>query len=181
VTRPQAPPETRRVIAAVAEHADRPAPGPPAPAVQRRNCIHEGQCFLPVVTIGAGEADRERYAASITDQMSFAPAFRTVGRIRTGLRPATHRALNNCLRWRGPIDVAVAREPTQEREVHQVPNALFLPIAQSSPTGHPRSAAEFPRQHLPRNPAPQDEQNSREVGAIRDARASTFRSRRWSG
>jgi hypothetical protein len=42
--------------------------------------------------------------------------------------------------------------------VHQVPDAVLLPVAQSSPTGHPRSAAQFHRQQLPRNPAPQDEQ-----------------------
>jgi hypothetical protein len=42
---------------------------------------------------------------------------------------------------RGPIDVAVACQPTQEREMHQVPNAVLLPVAQSSPTGHPQRSS----------------------------------------
>ena len=37
--------------------------------------------------------------------------------------------------------------------MHQIPDAFLLPIAQASPTGHPRSAARFLRQHLPRSPA----------------------------
>src|SRR5437667_5098405 len=39
------------------------------------NRIHQGQCFLRVVSIGTGQADRKRNALSITDQMPFAPAF----------------------------------------------------------------------------------------------------------
>ncbi len=70
VTDPQAVPDRRRIIAAIAEHADRPAPGSAAVALQGRNRIHEGQGLLRVVAIGSGQADRQRDALSITDQMS---------------------------------------------------------------------------------------------------------------
>ena len=63
----------------------------------------------------------------------------------------------------------------QESEVQQVPDAFVLPIAQASPTGHPRSAAQFPWQHLPRNAAAQHEEDAGETDAIRDARPSTVR------
>ncbi len=135
-----------------------------------------------VVPVGAGEADRQRNALSITDQMPFAPALGAVGGVRTGLRPATHRTHRTTVHDRaGPIDVAVAREPIQKREVHQVPDAFLLPIAQASPTRHARTAAQFLRQHLPRNPAAQDEQDASEAGAVRDARPSAIRSRRRNG
>jgi len=78
-----------RIIAAIAEHADRPAPGPTTFALQARNGIDQGQCFLRVISIGAGQADRERDTLSITDQMPFAPSLGAVGRIRTCLRSAT--------------------------------------------------------------------------------------------
>ena len=39
----------------------------------------------------------------------------------------------------------------------------------------------FLRQHLPRNPAAQHEEDAGETGAIRDAGPPTIRSRRWNG
>ena len=59
MTRAQAVPDGCRVVAAVAEHADRPVPGSSAFALQGRNRIHQGQGFLRVVSIGAGQADGE--------------------------------------------------------------------------------------------------------------------------
>jgi hypothetical protein len=63
-----------------------------AVALQRRNRIHQGQGFLRVVPVGAGEAHRERDALSITDQMPFASFLGAVGRIRTCLRSASDSA-----------------------------------------------------------------------------------------
>lgn len=167
------------IIAAVAEHTDGPAPGSTASALQRRNRIDQGQGFLRVISISAGQADCERDTLRITDQMPFASALGAIRGIRTYLRAATHRphraTVNDGTR---PINFAVARQPAQKREVHQIPDAFLLPIAQASPTGHPRSAAQFLRQHLPRNPAAQHEEDARETCAIRDSRPSTVRSRR---
>jgi hypothetical protein len=160
----QAAPDRCRIIAAVAEHADRPAARSAVSTLQGRNGIDEGQGFLRVISIRAGQADRKWDALAITDQMAFAPAFGAIGGIRTCLRAATdgpHRAtVNDGTR---PINVAVARQPAQKREVHQIPDAFLLPIAQASPTGHPRSAPQLLRQHLPRNPAAQHEENAGEA------------------
>ncbi len=46
VTRPQVVPDGRRVLAAVAEHAGRPAQGSAALALQGWNGIDQGQGFL---------------------------------------------------------------------------------------------------------------------------------------
>jgi hypothetical protein len=53
VTRPEAPPNRRRVVAAIPEHAVRPLPGAPACALQRGNRIYQGQGFLRVVPVGS--------------------------------------------------------------------------------------------------------------------------------
>src|SRR5262249_10166555 len=66
-------------------------PGAAAVALQGRNRIDEGQRFLRVVAIGASQADRQRDALAITDQMPFAPALGAVCRIRAGLRSAIQR------------------------------------------------------------------------------------------
>ena len=47
--------------------------------------------------------------------------------------------------------------------------------------GHPRSAPEFLREHVPGNAAAEDKQNAGKTRAIRDARPPTIRSRRWNG
>lgn len=94
--------------------------------------------FLRVVPIGSGQADRERDPLCITDQMPFTPALGAVSRIRASQRPATDRTDGTTVHdGARPIDVTAAREPVQEREVHQTPDAFLLPIAQASPTGHP--------------------------------------------
>ena len=49
--RPETAPNGGRVVAAIAEDADRPALGPPAFAVQLRNCVDQGQCLLRIVCL----------------------------------------------------------------------------------------------------------------------------------
>ena len=80
----------------------------------------------------------------------------------------------------GPINLIVAREPIQQRKVDQIPHARLLPVAQATPTRHPRAAPEFLREHLPRNTAAKDEDNAGEARAVRDARPSAFWPTVWS-
>ena len=114
-------PDSCRIVAAVANHAIWPMPWPSTFTLEWRNRIDPRQCFLRVVSIGPGQAHRERDAVSIANQMTLAPSLGAIRRIWTGLRTAVHRAdraaVNNCS---GPIDVAFAGEPIQEREVHQI-------------------------------------------------------------
>ena len=77
-------------------------------------------------------------------------------------------------------DIAVTREPIQEREVQPIPDTFLLPIAQASPIGHAGPAAQFLRQHLPRNPAAQHEKDAGETRAIRHGRPSPVRSWQWN-
>jgi len=58
---------------------------PPAFAVQRGNRINQRQGFLRVVPVRAGQANRERHAPPVADQMTLAPALGPIGGIWTGL------------------------------------------------------------------------------------------------
>ena len=58
--------------------------------------------------------------------------------------------------------------------MNQIPHARQLPIAQASPARHPRTAAQFIWQHLPRGAAAKDKENTGQARSIRDARPSTF-------
>lgn len=139
-----------RVIRAVAQHAVRTTPGSPPRALERRNRIDERQRF------GSSHVDWHRScgrrAASPARRRSpaFAPALGTVGRIRTNLRPTTHGPHGTAIHHRPrPINLGAAGQPIQQREMNEIPNAGALPVAQASPARHPRTAAEFLRQHLP--------------------------------
>src|SRR5215472_4984984 len=107
--------------------------------------------------VGTGETDRERHAPGFADHMAFAPSLGSVGGIRTRLASTTHRphgaAIDNRPR---PVNLVVTREPIEQREVDQIPRAGVLPVAQPSPTGHPRTAAQFVWQHLPGDAAAKD-------------------------
>src|SRR5262245_27578441 len=131
--------------------------------------------------VGTGQTDRERHAPPVADQMTFAASLGPVGGIRTSLRATTHRAdgtaIDYCPR---PVNLVVTRKPIEQRKVHQIPDTGVLPIAQTAPTGHPRPAAQLLRQHLPRNPASEHEQDTSETGSVRDTRSSAIRSRRWN-
>jgi hypothetical protein len=59
----------------------------PPYALQRRDGIHERECFLRVVTVGTGEVKGEWNAAAIADQVTFGTRFCPIGRIGTGLLP----------------------------------------------------------------------------------------------
>jgi hypothetical protein len=101
--------------------------------------------------------------------------------IWTRLHTAVHRSDRAAVNNRsGPIDVAFAGEPIQEREVHQIPYSFCLPIAQASPARHARTTAEFLRQHLPWYSAAQHEQDAGQTSAIRHTRPSAVRPRGWN-
>ena len=175
MARPQSASNRRRVVAAIPEHTIRPPPRSPARALQRGNRIHQRQGFLRVVPVRPGYAHCERHASPVTDQMALAPALGPIGRIRTGLITAVHRSDGTTVHDRSrPINLVVACEPIQEREVDQIPHPRQLPIAQAPPARHPRPAPEFLREHLPGNTAAQDEDNAGEARAIRNARSPTL-------
>jgi hypothetical protein len=179
--RPQPTPNRRRVVATIPKHAVRPLPRSPAFAAQRGNRIHQRQGFLRVIPVRAGQTNRERHAATVANQMTLAPALGSIGRIGTGLLAGIHRThgatIDHCLR---PINSAVARQPIEYREVDEIPHTGQLPVAQASPARHPRTAAQFLRQHLPRDSAAKDKENAGQTRTIRYARPSTFWPAGWN-
>ena len=171
VPRLQSAPNRRRVVAAIPENTVRPLPRSPPFAVQRGNRIHLRESFLRVVPVRAGQANRERAPPSVANQMARAPALGPIGGIRTGLVTAVHRADGTTVHDRPrPINLVVACEPIQQREVNEIPHARSLPIAQAAPTRHSRPAPEFLREHVPGNAAAKDEDNAGQARAIRNAR-----------
>src|SRR5262249_6335279 len=115
----------------------RPIPWPSTLTLEWRNRIHQRQGFLRVVPVGTGQPDGERHASRVTNQMTLAPSLGAIRRIWTGPRTAVHSPGRAAVHNRsGPIDVTVARKPIQEREVHQIPDAFLLPVAQASPARH---------------------------------------------
>jgi hypothetical protein len=139
-------------------------------ALQRRDCIDRRQGFLRIVPVGSGQANGKWCAAAVADQVTLAPALGPVSRIRPGLASTADgphgAAIDTNPR---PINLVVTREPIEQREVHQVPSACGLPVAQAPPARHSRPAAQFARQHLPRDAAAKHKQNAGEARAIRDA------------
>ena len=76
----------------------------------RRNGIHQRQGFLRVVPVRAGQANRERHAPPVANQMALAPALGPVGRIRAALVTAMHRADGTTVDDRSRPAGAFARE-----------------------------------------------------------------------
>jgi len=114
--RPQASPNGGCVVAAIAEHAVWPPSRSPAFAVQRGNRIDQRQGFLRVVPIRAGETYGERHASPVANQMTLAPALGPIGRVRTSLVTAMHRADGTTVHDRSrPINLIVSSEPSSAK------------------------------------------------------------------
>ena len=179
--RPQPTANRPRVVATIPKQTVRPLPRSPALAAQRGNRIHQRQGFLRVVPVRAGQTNRERHAAPVANQMALAPALGSIGGIGTGLLSAIHRAhgatIGHCPR---PINSAVARQLIEYSEVDEIPQTGQLPVAQASPARHPRTAAQFLRQHLPRDSAAEDKENASQTRMIRNARPAAFESTGWN-
>ena len=109
--RPQSAPNRLGIVAAIAQHTVRPPPRSPPFALEWGNRINQRQGFLRVVPVGTGQAERERHATAVANQMALAPALRSVGRIRTGLRSAIHRGfyLRRQVQFTGPFQGSRAR------------------------------------------------------------------------
>ena len=88
----QTTPNRLRVVAAIPEYTVRSPARSTAFALKWGNRIQQGQCFLRVVSIGAGQADGEGHALPVANQMTLASALGPIGGIRTGLVSRIHGA-----------------------------------------------------------------------------------------
>lgn len=76
---------TVRVVAAVSDHAQRPAAGAPDRTSDRRHGLHEGEQLLDVVAVGAGQAPSERDPAGVDEEVMLRPRTASVDRARPRL------------------------------------------------------------------------------------------------
>ena len=107
--------------------------------------------------------------------MAFAPALGSIGGIRTGLITAVHRAYGTTVHdGPRPINLVVASEPIQEREVDQIRHTRQLPNRAGAASTSSPTRTQFLREHLPGNTAAHDDDNAGEARAIRDARSPTL-------
>ena len=84
------------------------------------------------------------------------------------------RGWNNCPRPPATNQSGRSVRASPAAQVHQIPHARPLPIAQAPPARHPRPAPEFLREHLPGNAAAKDEDDARQARAIRNAWSATL-------
>src|SRR4029077_19558186 len=92
VSSPETAPNGGRVVAAIPEHTVRSLPRSPPFAVQSGNLLRQRAGFLRVVRVRPGQANRERHAPPVADQMALAPALGPIGGIWTGLVTAVDRS-----------------------------------------------------------------------------------------
>ncbi len=75
VTGPEPAPNGGRVVAAIPEHTVWPLTRSPAFAVEWGNRIHQGQGFLRVVPVRAGQADCEWHAPPVHGELQIRERF----------------------------------------------------------------------------------------------------------
>ena len=63
-----------RIVAPVSHHTIWAMPRPSSLALEWKNRIHQRQSLLRIVSVSAGQANRERHAPPVADQMTLAPA-----------------------------------------------------------------------------------------------------------
>jgi hypothetical protein len=101
------------------------------------NRIHQGQRFLRVVSIGAGQADGEGHALPVANQVTLASALGSIGGIRTGLVSRIHCADGTAIDHSSrPINSFLTRQPIQQREMDEIPHSRELPVTQAPPARH---------------------------------------------
>lgn len=67
-----------------------------------------------------------------------------------------------------PVNLIVLAQLGQQGQMQTIPDALRLPVPESSPAGHPAAKAQFFWQVFPRNAGGENEQNAIERGKIID-------------
>src|SRR5246127_5795355 len=86
------------VVGPISQYAIGTRARPTTQALQRRNGIEQRQRLGGVVAIRAGQFDCQWNATPVTDQVSLAAPFSSIGRIRPSLRPPkTARTEQLCL------------------------------------------------------------------------------------
>ena len=137
VADPKTAPDCLRVVCTVAQQAVGTATRASSLSLKCWNRIDERQRFLRIMSVGTGQAKRERHALAVANQMTLGSAFGPISGIWTGLVAPAHRTDGTTVHDRPrPIDLVAASEPFQQRKVDQIAHPHQLPIAQTPPARH---------------------------------------------
>jgi hypothetical protein len=81
--------------------------------------------------VKASELNCERNALTIADQMTLAAQLGPISGIRSCPRPPKQLSRNSYLQYNStrPFNLPVARQPVQQNEMYQLPDARLLPVA----------------------------------------------------
>src|SRR5262249_29036348 len=103
---------------------------PPAAAPLANRCGSPRSASRPVACL-PGQPPGQVLSSRVTNKVTLASALAAIGGIATCLQAAVHRADQATVYDRSrPIDLTAAREPIQQREMNQIPNARELPVPQ---------------------------------------------------
>ena len=175
----------RGVVGLVGVQLGRALAGPArfAPrADDRRDRVDQGEQLGRIVGVGGREADGQRDAVAVHDQVVLGAGLAAVGRVRAGLlAPLLARTLRLSSARPAPVDGGLVAQPVQEPFVQLLPDAGRLPVAQPAPAGRAAAAAQLLGQQPPRAAGPEDEDDAGEGGAVRDAGAAALGLRRLLG
>ena len=175
-TLPQCSPREPEVVALVRVQLGRAFAGPswcPDRTTNRLDRIHQKLQQLRVVDVGGRELNRQRDALPIDHEMVFAASFATVGRAWPRVLAATLGSNADAVdAGTAPVDRVQVAQPVEYDLVHRGPDAQFLPMVQTTPTGHSAAVAQLLREVSPSQPVPQDEQDAAERGAVSYSRRS---------
>ena len=109
-----------------------------------------------------GDDRRQRNASYIGQQVMFRSVLPAVHGIRAGLRPpknGPHRGTVD--KGSEKVDPVGMPQTIKQQPMELFPYPLLLPVPQSSPTTHARSAAHLPGKIFPRDAGGQDVHNAR--------------------
>lgn len=140
----------------------RPSSGTAHLAGNRRHRPYQWQQLRHIVTVGSGDDRRQRNASGIGQQVMFRSVFPAVHGARAGLRPpknGPHRGTVD--KGSGKVDPVGMPQTIKQQPMELFPYPLLLPVPQSSPTTHARSAAHLPGKIFPRDAGGQDVHNAR--------------------
>lgn len=138
-----------------------PASGPSPFASDRRDGLDQRKELFDIRGIGPRQGLPEGNACGIGQQVVLATRLGPVGGVGTGFASCadgSHRgAVDHGV---GPVDLAGALQLGQQHFLEPIPDPGLLPVAQASPTGHPRATAHLLGKRLPGDAGLEDKEDA---------------------
>jgi hypothetical protein len=172
----QEPSHRLAVVCAIGEKAFRAFPRTSSLATKCGHTLHEGNNLRHVVPIGPGDSHGYGNPLSVNQDMVFGTPSGAIRRVFPGVGASFHGSNRRTVHNKtAPSDPPAALQFRQQQPMEFVPNTQFLPIANASPTGHPRTL-KLAWQQAPWDPRFQHEHDCLEDDPVIDRRPAAFRS-----